>query len=179
MSFLYRVLPLIFACSIFSFAQNAVKVQPPEVFKDSSSGEVQKIDFTSPLSGVNDPGMLFAHFSGKPLLIYYFSPKCPHCQSHFPSIQELVKKYEAQGLLGMGISIGGGIKKNDIRLFIDQFNASIPIFQDVNTKFGPRYGTGYVPVVFVVNKDGSYYRFSDLSKKSDEQLENLIKELLK
>ena len=75
--------------------------------------------------------------------------------------------------------ISRGIKKNDIRLFIDQFNASIPIFQDVNTKFGPRYGTGYVPVVFVVNKDGSYYRFSDLSKKSDEQLENLIKELLK
>ena len=91
----------------------------------------------------------------------------------------MIKKYEPQGLTGIGISIGGGIKKNDIRLFIDQFNASIPIFQDVNMKFGPKYGTGYVPVVFIVKKDGTFYRIGDLSKKTDEQLENLIKENLK
>ena len=179
MSLFSRILPLVAICSVFAFAQNANKAQPPEVLKDSTTGEVQKIDFTIPLSGVNDPGMLFAHFSEKTLLIYYFSPKCPHCQAHFPAIQDLIKKYEPQGLTGIGISIGGGIKKNDIRLFIDQFNASIPIFQDVNMKFGPKYGTGYVPVVFIVKKDGTFYRIGDLSKKTDEQLENLIKENLK
>ncbi len=133
-----------------------------------------KMDFTIPLAGINDPGMLFSHFSNKPLLIFYFSPKCPHCQANFPQVQSLIKEYESKGLNGLAISIGGGIKKNDVRLFIDQFNASMPIFQDVNAKFGPRYGTGYVPVIFLVNKDGTFYRFSDSSKKNFNQLKELL-----
>lgn len=160
-------------CAVLSFGQGP-KPEPQELVRDSASGEAVKMDFSIPLAGINDPGMLFAHFADKPLLVFYFSPKCPHCQSVFPEIQELIKQYADKGLSGVGISIGGGIKKNDVRLFIDQFNASFPIFQDVNAKFGPKYGTGYVPVIFVVNKDGTFYRFSDSSKKSMELLKNLL-----
>jgi hypothetical protein len=92
-------------------------------------------------------------------------------------VQNLIKEYEPKGLNGLAISIGGGIKKNDVRLFIDQFNASLPIFQDVNAKFGPRYGTGYVPVIFLVNKDGTFYRFGDSSKKSFSQLKELLNKM--
>lgn len=156
------------------FAQGDPKPAQPEIFKNPETGEPVKIDFMISLAGVNDPGMLFAHFAGKPLLLFYFSPKCPHCQAHFPEMQELVRKYESKGLTGVGISVGGGIKKNDVRNFIDQFNANFPIFQDVNAKFGPVYGTGYVPVVFIVNKDGTFYRFGDVSKKTTEQIQALL-----
>ncbi|MFA6835797.1 MAG: redoxin domain-containing protein [Fibrobacteraceae bacterium] len=174
-----RCICFIVALASFSFAQIAPKPTPaPELMKDSS-GAIWKMDFSTPLAGISDPGMLFSHFSAKPLLIFYFSPKCPHCQDHFPSIQALIKEYEHQGLTGIGIALGGGIKKNDVRIFIDQFNATIPIFQDVNTKFGPTYGTGYVPVVFVVKEDGSFYRFPDLSKSNMESLRATLDTLLK
>ena len=62
------------------------------------------------------------------------------------------------------IGLGGGIKKNDIRLFIDQFHVAIPVFQDSDYKFGPAYGTGYIPVVYVVQKDGTFYRYETLNE---------------
>ena len=177
MRFMGKAFSLIALFAATVFAQVEAKQNAPELMKDSS-GTTMKIDFTIPLAGISDPGMLFSHFSNKPLMIFYFSPKCPHCQANFPHMQTLIKQYEEKGLNGIGISVGSGIKKNDVRLFIDQFNASLPIFQDVNAKFGPRYGTGYVPVIFLVNKDGTFYRFSDSSKKSLEQLQEILKKML-
>ncbi len=177
MRFCFKAASLIALCTVFAFGQADVKQEAPELMLDSASGKALQMDFSLPLAGINDPGMLFAHFEGKPLIIFYFSPKCPHCQANFPVMQELVKQYAEKGVSGIGISIGGGIKKNDVRLFIDQFNATFPIFQDVNAKFGPKYGTGYVPVVFVVNKDGSFYRFGDSSQKSLEQLKALLNKM--
>lgn len=176
MRFVGKAFAFIALFAVAALAQVEAKQEVPELMKDSS-GTVLKMDFTIPLAGINDPGMLFSHFSNKPLLIFYFSPKCPHCQANFPQVQDLIKEYEPKGLNGLAISIGGGIKKNDVRLFIDQFNASLPIFQDVNAKFGPRYGTGYVPVIFLVNKDGTFYRFGDSSKKSFSQLKELLNKM--
>lgn len=177
MRFSVKAIALVAFSSIFAFGQADIPKQEAPTLLQDSAGIPMKIDFMQTLAGVNDPGMLFAHFSGKPLVIYYFSPKCPHCQASLPEMQSLIKKYEPKGLTGVGISIGGGIKKNDVRLFIDQFNATFPIFQDVNAKFGPTYGTGYVPVVFIVNKDGTFYRFGDLSKKSFEQIDSLLNKM--
>lgn len=155
-----------------SFAQLAPAPQMANVqlMKDSSSNELMKIDFSLPLTGVSDPGILFSHFSKRPLLIYYFSPKCPHCQRHFPEIQNIMKEYEASGLTGVAIGLGGGIKKNDIRMFIDQYHAVIPVFQDVNMKFGPLYGTGYIPVLYLVQPDGTFYRYETLDEANVNHL---------
>jgi thiol-disulfide isomerase/thioredoxin len=172
-----KAISLVAILAMFAFGQSEPSGKEVPALLQDSTGQPMKIDFMLSLAGVNDPGMLFAHFANKPLVIYYFSPKCPHCQASFPEMQSLIKKYEPKGLTGVGISIGGGIKKNDVRLFIDQFNASFPIFQDVNAAFGPAYGTGYVPVVFVVNKDGTFYRFGDLSKKNFEQIDALLGKL--
>lgn len=172
-----KAISLVAILAMFAFGQSEPSGKEAPALLQDSTGQPMKIDFMLSLAGVNDPGMLFAHFANKPLVIYYFSPKCPHCQASFPEMQALIKKYEPKGLTGVGISIGGGIKKNDVRLFIDQFNASFPIFQDVNAAFGPAYGTGYVPVVFVVNKDGTFYRFGDLSKKNYEQIDALLGKL--
>ncbi len=57
-----------------------------------------------------------------------------------------------KGLVGIAIGLGGGIKKNDIRIFMDQQQTMIPVFQDQNSKFGPVYGTGYIPVLYLVLK---------------------------
>ena len=163
MRFLFPLFLTIVVCAGSSFAQLAPKEDPKINLMQDSTGKKLKMDFSMSLIGISDPGMLFSHFSERPLLIFYFSPKCPHCQEKFPMIQSLIKEYEPKGLTGIGLAIGGTIKKNDVRLFMDQLNVSIPIFQDVNSKFGPTYGTGYVPVVFLVNSDGSFYRYGELT----------------
>lgn len=177
MSFLISIVA--FAAGI-SFAQLAPKPQMADIkLMQDSTHQLMKMDFTKPLTGISDPGILFSHFSNRPLLIYYFSPKCPHCQSHFPEIQNLMKEYEKDGLTGIAIGLGGGIKKNDIRLFIDQFHAVIPVFQDADGKFGPSYGTGYIPVVYLVQKDGTFYRYDTLSEANMNHLRATLNTMLK
>ena len=150
-----------------------------QLMQDSTTNQPMKMDFSKPLTGVSDPGILFSHFSNRPLLIYYFSPKCPHCQRHMPEIQNLMKEYEKDGLTGIAIGLGGGIKKNDIRLFIDQYKVTIPVFQDADYKFAPAYGTGYIPVVYLVNKDGTFYRYETLTESNMNHMRAKIKEILK
>ena len=168
----YRILTLIAFVAVTSFAQLAPEPQVADIklMMDSTTNQPMKMDFSKHLSGISDPGILFSHFSNRPLLIYYFSPKCPHCQKHFPEIQNLIKEYESKGLTGIAIGLNGGIKKNDIRLFIDQYHAVIPVFQDTDSKFGPAYGTGYIPVVYLVQKDGTFYRYETLNEANMNHL---------
>ena len=164
-----------------SFAQLAPEPQMADVklMQDSSTNQPMKMDFSKPLSGISDPGILFSQFANRPLLIYYFSPKCPHCQRHISEIQNLVKEYEPKGLTGIAIGLNGGIKKNDIRMFIDQYHAAIPVFQDTDSKFGPTYGTGYIPVVFLVQKDGTFYRYETLNEANMNHLRATLNNILK
>lgn len=165
MRFAIKLLSVVALAAGMSFAQLAPEPQMADVqlMQDVTTKQPMKMDFSIPLSGISDPGILFSHFSKRPLMIYYFSPKCPHCQRHISGIQSLIKMYEPSGLAGIAIGLGGGIKKNDIRLFIDQFHVSIPVFQDADGKFGPVYGTGYIPVVYLVNPDGTFYRYETLN----------------
>ena len=90
-----------------------------------------------------------------------------------------MKEYESEGLTGIAIGLGGGIKKNDIRLFIDQFHAVIPVFQDSEGKFGPAYGTGYIPVVYLVQKDGTFYRYETLNDANMNHLRATLNKMFK
>lgn len=141
------------------------------------SGELMKMDFSIPLVGISDPGMLFSHFANKNLIIYYFSPKCVHCVNHYSQIQDIIKKYEPKGLSGIAIGLGGGIKKNNIRLFMNQQRASIPFFQDQNSKFGPKYGTGYIPALYLVLENGTFYRYAELNETNINHLMQTLNSL--
>lgn len=176
-----KLLSIVALAAGMSFAQLAPEPQMADVqlMQDSSTNQPMKMDFSTPLTGISDPGILFSHFSKRPLLIYYFSPKCPHCQRHITGVQNLIKMYEPSGLNGIAIGLGGGIKKNDIRLFIDQFHVSIPVFQDADFKFGPVYGTGYIPVVYLVNSDGTFYRYETLNEANMNHLKATLDKMFK
>jgi len=180
MQFAKRLLTLLTLSASLSLAQLAPEPQMADVpVMQDSSGTKLKMDFSLPLSGVSDPGILFSHFGKRPLLIYYFSPKCPHCQKHFPEVQGIMKEYEASGVAGIAIAIGGNVKKNDIRMFIDQFKVVIPVFQDGSQKFGPLYGNGYVPVLYFVQTDGSIYRYETMDEQHINHLRTKLNALKK
>ena len=176
-----RIFSLIVFTAVLGFAQFAPEPQVADIklMEDPATNQPMIMDFSKHLSGISDPGILFSHFSNRPLLIYYFSPKCPHCQRHMPEIQDLMKEYEKDGLTGIAIGLGGGIKKNDIRMFIDQFKVVIPVFQDGSQKFGPTYGNGYVPVLYLVQPDGTFYRYESLDEAHMNHLRTMLNKLKK
>lgn len=180
MRFVKTMFVLVACAAGFAMAQTTNNLPQFKLHTDSLTNEPVKIDFSKSLTGINDPGLVFSHFANKPLLIYYFSPKCPHCRKHFPVYQEMAKEFEAKGIQSIGITVGSNVKKNDIRMFIDQFNVQLPVFQDNEMQFGPVYGTGYVPVLYLVLPDGTFYRYEEMKDKAfshiREQLAKYAKE---
>lgn len=170
-----RLLSAVLSVALFAGAAFAQFLPPVPTFEKDAKGQLKKMDFSIPLTGISDPGILFSHFSSRNLLVYYFSPKCPHCIASYPKYQELVKEYEARGLQGLAISIGG-MKKNDIRMFMDQQNVQVPVLQDANRKFSDDYGSGHVPMMILVLDNGTFIRYTE---NNPEVYDNIRKDIEK
>lgn len=133
------------------------------------------MDFSIKLTGIKDANMPFSVFSSRPLMIYYFSPRCEHCQKAYRGIQQLAKEYEQRGLVSIAVSVSN-VSTREILMFMEQQNASIPFFQD-NEDFGKKYGDGYVPRLYLTYPDGKVIRYTDLEKdklKIRTDIENLL-----
>lgn len=148
----------------------------PSLEKDEK-GAFKKMDFSIALTGISDPGILFSHFGNRPLYIYYYSPKCPHCQLSYPKFQALAKQFEPKGLQAIVISVSG-VKKNDIRMFMDQHNVQLPMFQDGTRKFSDLYGSGHVPMQMIVYPNGQYIRYTENNADTWEQIKKEFGKML-
>ncbi|MCL2260665.1 MAG: TlpA family protein disulfide reductase [Fibromonadales bacterium] len=159
----------------FSHALPGVK---PEVAPMAdSTGKLILMDFNIKLSGIKDANMPFSVFSSRPLLVYYYSPHCPHCQKGFPGVQQLAKEYEQKGFTSITISVGN-VNRRDILMFMEQHKASIPFFQDTDQEFGKRYGDGYVPRLYLISPDGKVTRYTHTDSDGLKDIRDAMDKML-
>ncbi len=169
---MYRMFFLLVFCAFTAVnAQLLPGSKPVQTYMTDSTGKALLMDFGIKLTGVKDANMPFSVFSSRPLMVYYFSPFCPHCQKSYPGIQQVAKEYEQKGLTSLAISVGSSVTKRDILMFMEERKASIPFFQDTEQDFSKRYGDGYVPRLYLVSSDGKIVRYTSLED------ENHIKEI--
>ncbi|MCL2282691.1 MAG: TlpA family protein disulfide reductase [Fibromonadales bacterium] len=143
-----------------AFAQLLPDAKPIPTPMADSTGKPMLMDFSIKLTGIKDANMPFSVFSSRPLMIYYFSPHCPHCKKGYNGFQQVAKEYEQKGLTGIAVSVGS-VGKRDIMMFMEEHNASIPFFQDADQGFGNKYGDGYVPRLYLISADGKVTRYTN------------------
>ncbi len=159
------------------FAQRLPVEDTGPITEIDKNGVEKKMDFKLPLIGVSDQGLLFSHFSQRPLLIYYFSAKCPHCQKSYPGVQKLSDQYTPKGLTTIAVAVSHN-KKSDIRSFISDIGVRVPMLQDKDRKFSDLYGSGSVPLVILVQPDGTFIRYTNVHKDKPfltKKLEGMFK----
>jgi thiol-disulfide isomerase/thioredoxin len=128
-------------------------------FEKDKAGQRMKIDFSLPIKPVSNSNLKFSQFKGKKMLIFYFSAQCPHCQHAAPYVQRLADELSGQGFGALSIAITYN-SDEDIRGFIRDFGVRMPVMQDdQNRSFGENYGTRTIPVLYLVNEKGEYYRW--------------------
>jgi len=147
-------------CVASAFAQMLPGAKPVTTHMADSTGKPLLMDFNIPLAGIKDSNTPFSVFSSRPLMVYYFSPHCPHCRDSYGGIQQIAKEYEQRGLASIAVSVSS-VTKRDILMFMEQQRASIPFFQD-NGDFGKKYGDGYVPRLYLIYPDGKVARYTEL-----------------
>jgi thiol-disulfide isomerase/thioredoxin len=151
--------------------------KPVQAYMTDSAGKQLLMDFGIKLNGIKDANMPFSVFSSRPLMIYYFSPFCPHCQRSYGGIQQVAKEYEQKGLMSIAVSVGN-VGKRDILMFMEERNASIPFFQDSEQDFSKKYGDGYVPRLYLVSSDGKIVRYTSLENENLKEIKADIEKLL-
>jgi thiol-disulfide isomerase/thioredoxin len=162
---------------VFCDAQMLPGAKPVTTYMaDSTSKQPLIMDFSISLTGIKDSNMPFAVFSSRPLMIYYFSPFCPHCKKSYNGIQQVAKEYEQRGLTSIAVSVSS-VGKRDILMFMEEHNASIPFFQD-NGDFAKKYGDGYVPRLYLVFSDGKIVRHANLENEGLKEVKTDIEKLL-
>jgi len=171
-----RMFFLLVLCA-FTAACGQLLPKPVQPYMTDSTGKQLSMDFSVKLTGIKDANMPFAAFSSRPLMIYYFSPFCPHCQRSYPGIQVVAKEYEQKGLTSIAVSIGS-VGKRDILMFMEERNASIPFFQDADGDFSKKYGDGYVPRLYLVSPDGKVVRYTSLENEHLKEIKSDIEKLL-
>jgi thiol-disulfide isomerase/thioredoxin len=168
---------LVFCTFAAASAQMLPGSKPVPAYMADSTGKQLSMDFGIKLASIKDANAPFSVFSSRPLMIYYFSPFCPHCQRSYSGIQQIAKEYEQKGLTSLAISIGS-VQKRDILMFMEQQKAAIPFFQDTEQDFSKKYGDGYVPRLYLVSPDGKIIRYASLENENLKEIKADIEKLL-
>ncbi|MEO7427599.1 MAG: TlpA disulfide reductase family protein [Fibrobacteria bacterium] len=120
------------------------------------------MDFSIPLQPITRPQVNFLAYRGKPVLLFYFGPTCPHCQAATPEIQTFAGEIRAKGVETLAIA---NMRSDfqEIGEFITKYGVKIPVYWDTVRKFGETYQVTSLPTLFLVGKNGEVYRLENYS----------------
>jgi thiol-disulfide isomerase/thioredoxin len=141
-------------------------------------GFPKKMNYKVKISGVSVEASNLEGYSGKPLLIFYYSTTCGHCRHATPDVQKITNEFKDAGLITIAIASGGNDKRG-IRAFEEELKVqNMVMLFDEFRQFGELYSDGYVPKVYLVRPDGSYILYKEFEKDL-EKVRADIKTLLK
>jgi len=143
-----------------------------------AAGKPAPLDFT--LKDMNGVDVKLAAFKGKPIVVNFWATWCGPCRAEIPSLVELNKKYNEEGVgdvVILGISVDDPIEK--LKPYAAQMKMNYPVLvgagrDDVQDAFGPLWG---IPVTVFIDRNGKIAKkHSGIASK--EQFEQEIKALL-
>ena len=139
-------------------------------FEVDPQGKRAHIDFALNLKPISDASLKFSHFANRKLLVFYFSAVCPHCQHAVPFVQTLADDLAKQGITAVAVAVKFN-SEDDIRGFIRDYKVRMPVFQDVDPGIGTNYGTGSIPLLFLVGGNNEYIRYKSFdAEKTPAQI---------
>ncbi len=116
-------------------------------------------------------------FKGKPLVIHFWATWCPYCKKLQPGLDQLYKKYQAQGLQMIAISL---LEEEDAKPQEELTARGISFKTLINgDKIGmEKFFVSGTPTTFFINAQGQVVVATRLSDPNDPRLEQVVKSLL-
>jgi peroxiredoxin len=144
-----------------------------------SAAILQKGQPAPPIQVVTTSGqhVSLANYRGHVLVMDFFATWCVPCRESIPHLLGLNRKFGAQGLQILGMSVDDEGDK-EVKSFIAEKRISYPVAL-ANEDIQADYGLRSVPTIYVINKKGvvaeKYMGYNDQIAKN---MEALIKKLL-
>jgi peroxiredoxin len=107
------------------------------------------------LKDVDGKPVPWSQFKGQVVVVDFWATWCPPCRTEIPGYVALQKKYAADGVTFIGISVDGDDSIPAVKAFVKQFNINYLILM-ANDTVQDAYGVnqGY-PTTFIIDRDGT------------------------
>jgi peroxiredoxin len=92
-------------------------------------------------------------YTGKILVLFFWSFKCPVSLAYAGSIEELQNKYRNQGILVLGVDSAANESAEEIRANAGGLGRTIPILLDPDAEFAGKLGATHTPSIFVLDEN--------------------------
>jgi len=109
-------------------------------------------------------------FSGKVVVLVFWSYKCPVVLAYNSRIEELQKKYRAKGVAVLGVDSGANESAEEIKANIANLQVTFPVLLDSEGNVAEKLGATHAPSVFILDREGilRYKGALDNNKKPGE-----------
>ncbi len=154
---------LVFCQAPTTAASENEAIELPKLFTDSVTNQLKVFDYSSKIKPVVPEIGSLEKFKGQNLFIFFFSVNCGHCKRAAPHIEKLAMEMETDSLHFVAIATSSSPEKK-IPEFIKTKGLTIPVFHDYKRDFSNNYGTGFVPVILLINKNGNFFRIRSFSE---------------
>ena len=110
----------------------------------------------SSLSMPDSSGKLhsLADYRGKILVFAFWSFKCPVSLAYNERLMALQKKYQARGVVLLGIASNANESAEEIRRNASNLKISFPLLLDSDGSFAERIGANHTPSMLILDPDG-------------------------
>src|SRR5277367_486717 len=153
------------------------------LFRGSSSvaGETTQIKDAKPAPGwelqdLDGKTVRSSDFKGKVLILDFWATWCPPCRAEIPGFIELQKKYSAQGLAVVGVSVDQA-SADTVKSFAQKMGMNYPVVL-ADAKITAAYGgIDGLPTTFIIDRAGRIVK-QHLGFTEKSEVEAEIKPLL-
>jgi cytochrome c biogenesis protein CcmG/thiol:disulfide interchange protein DsbE len=138
--------------------------------------DMREKDFT--LSLLQGGSLTLSDYLGKPVLLTFFTPTCPHCIQEAPVIEAAYRKYkDTHDLVVIGVGYIGGSSEEALRQFVENAGLTHPVVVDTpTTRVYSIYGVSGVPQNFFFNRCGTIVQ--EAGELDETTLERYLQKIL-
>lgn len=132
------------------------------------------------VTDINGNKVKLSDYTGKTVVLNFFSSHCPPCRQEIPDFQKAYQKYgKDDDIEFLFVSIIGalGEKKDDAKNYFIKNNFNLPLYLDEDTSASDAFGVSSIPHTFIIDKDGTIKK-SHLGMMDYETLQSEIEKLL-
>lgn len=173
-----RILTILGVAMLTTLASAQQPVAGPLPAPAAKTAKPTHMDFSIPLKPIKQKDLSFKLLKNRWSLLLYFSPTCGHCRHTYPFIQGFRNLYEKKGLAVAAIATGYATAQ-DIADFDQDLHLDVLAFQDDTKKFSDLYGTGSVPLIFLVSPEGTYQTWNASDSVTLANVDAAIRKSLK